>query len=122
LSSNKPIILNSFLRKSLKAFALKALVRSSGAELNRIGRSRHWQLIASNTQLNEIINLISESEEPSWQWLAKYLQTQKQQLTHQELLALVKRNKGISVNELVAKTDCSIAMARQVIDELEWMD
>ncbi|GLX85586.1 ribosome recycling factor Rrf [Thalassotalea loyana] len=116
------IILPSFLRKSLKAYALKALIREHGCTLNRIGRSRNWQLKGTTDQLELVINDIAQSDEASWQWLIKKLSSHIEYSTHESLLALAKRNPNITVNELMAKANCTLAQARQIIDELEWLD
>ncbi|MFT5757297.1 MAG: hypothetical protein ACI9LM_002026 [Alteromonadaceae bacterium] len=106
----------------MKAYALKAQIRITGSELYRIGRSRNWQLKANLAQLELIINAIESADEPSWQWLAKHLNSQKKNLSHDDLVRIAKRNSGISMNQLMAKTDCTIAQARQVLDELEELD
>jgi DNA-binding IclR family transcriptional regulator len=36
------------------------------------------------------------------------------------LLAIAKKNSGITVSELMQRTDCTIAEARRVIDVLEF--
>jgi len=115
----KPIILSSFLRRSLKAYALKSLLRSTGCELSRLGRSRNWRLIATQQQLQEIILLIGSSNEPSWQWLCPVLSKHKAQISHQELLDLIMRKTEITINELLARTDCTLAQARKALDESE---
>lgn len=116
----KPITLPSFLRRVFKAYALKSEIREIGAELNRIGRSRNWQLKATFEQIEAIIDITENANEDSWLWVAKLLRQQHQHLTHDMLLNIAKKNPGITVNQLMAKTDCTIAQARQVIDELEW--
>ena len=116
------IILPSFLRKSLKAYALKALIREHGCTLNRIGRSRNWQLKGTTDQLELVINDIAQIDEASWQWLIKKLSSHIEYSTHESLLALAKRNPNITVNELMTKANCTLAQARQIIDELEWLD
>lgn len=116
------IILPSLVRRAMKAYALKALIRESGAELNRIGRSRNWQLKAKPEQLEKIIDHIEHHNEQTWLWLAKQLREHVSYNTHESLVALAKRNPNISVNELMAKTDCTIAQARKVIDELEFLE
>lgn len=115
----KPIILSSFLRRSLKAYALKSLLRSTGCELSRLGRSRNWRLIATQQQLQEIILLIGNSNEPSWQWLVPFLTHYKAQISHQELLVMIKHKPEITLNELLARTDCTLAQARKALDEVE---
>ena len=119
-AEHTPITLPSFLRKTLKAYALKAEIRALGCELHRIGRSRNWQLKASFEQIEAIIVFIEQSEEKSWYWLANHLRKQYQMLSHDCLLKIAKQKPGITVNELMARTDCTIAQARQIIDELEW--
>lgn len=121
--NNTPIIkLPSLLRKVLKAYALKALIRASGCELQRIGRSRNWQLKATFEQLENIIVAIESSNEPSWQWLAKHLNHKQQNLSHDELIRIAKLKPDITINQLMARTDCTIAQARKIIDELEGLD
>jgi hypothetical protein len=118
-----PVInLPSLLRKVFKAYALKAGIRDCGCELYRIGRSRNWQLKASFEQLEQVVAFIQASEEPSWQWLVSYLMNQRQTLSHEELLRIAKIKPEITVNQLMARTDCTIAEARKVIDEIEWQD
>lgn len=105
----------------MKAYALKAEIRALGCELNRIGRSRNWRLTANINQIQAIIALVESSEEASWLWLAKLLRKQQENITHDELTAIAKQNAGITVNQLVALTDCTAGQARRVIDEIEFM-
>lgn len=121
--SHIPVInLPSLLRKVIKAYALKSGIRACGCELYRIGRSRNWQLKATFEQLEQVISFIETSEEPSWQWLVKYLINQRQCLSHEELLRIAKIKPDITVNQLMTRTDCTIAQARKVIDEIEWLE
>ena len=106
----------------MKAYSLKAHIRQQGCELHRIGRSRHWQLKANFDQLQAIIAFIDLSNEPSWLWLTKLLRSEYQQLSHDELLKIASALAEITVSALIAKTDCTIAQARQVIDELEELE
>ena len=116
------ITLPSFLRRVFKAYALKAHIRAQGCDLHRIGRSRHWQIKATPEQLTAVINIIEEANEESWLWVAKHLKTHRQVLTHQHILTIAKKHKNISINALMALTDCTIIQARKVLDELEWQD
>lgn len=113
-------MLPSFLRRALKAFALKAMVRDSGCELQRIGRSRHWRLSATREQMTMIIEQVRDSEEPSWQWVVKLLEQERGNLTQAEIINFVTRNPEITVNELVILANCTIAEARQALDTYEW--
>lgn len=122
LNKINTITLPSFLRKAMKAYALKTLIRQQGCELQRIGRSRNWQLKANFEQIQTIIHLIELANEPSWAWLAKLLQKEYQHLSHDELLSVANRLEEVTVSALIARTDCTIAQARKVIDELEGLD
>ncbi|WDE07313.1 hypothetical protein SG34_010700 [Thalassomonas viridans] len=106
----------------MKAYALKAHIRGTGSELQRIGRSRNWQLKATRHQLLEIIDIIEQADEQSWLWLASLLKSHREHITHDELLAIARRKPGITVNELLTRADCTLAQARIVIDELEGLD
>jgi hypothetical protein len=106
----------------MKAYALKAYIRQQGCDLQRIGRSRNWQLKANFEQLQAIVAFIDLSNEPTWFWLAKLLKNQYQHLSHEELLRIASMIDKVTVSALIARTDCTIAQARQVIDELEGLD
>lgn len=113
------IILPSFLRRVMKSYAIKAEIRAIGCTLQRKGRSRNWTLTANFEQLERIISFIHSSEEASWQWLAKHINEHQKNLSHSELINIANKQPGISINQLMARTDCTIAEARLVIDELE---
>jgi len=116
------INLPSFLRRAMNAYMLKAKIRELGCELHRIGRSRNWQLKANISQIQDIVTFIEETREPSWLWFAKLLRQEYQHLSHDLLLSLAKRQSSITIASLMAQTDCTIAQARKVIDELEELD
>ena len=116
------ITLPSFLRRTMKAYALKAHIRQQGCELNRIGRSRNWLLKANFDQLQSIIAFIELTGEPSWMWLTKLLRSEYQYLSHDELLRIASTIEKVTLSTLIARSDCTIAQARQVIDELEGLD
>ena len=106
----------------MKAYTLKAYIRQQGCELHRIGRSRNWQIKANFTQLQEILIFIDLSGEPSWLWLTKLLRSQYQHLSHTELLKVATMLEEVTLSALIGRTDCTIAQARKVIDELEGLD
>ena len=106
----------------MKAYALKSHIRELGCELYRIGRSRNWQLKADHHQVFDIIDFIEQADEESWRWLVTLLKKQSEAFTHEDLISIAQRNTEITVNELLSKTDCTIAQARRVIDEIEWLD
>lgn len=119
MEKTNTITLPSFLRRTMKAYALKAYIRHQGCDLHRIGRSRNWQLKANFEQLQTIIAFVELENEPSWLWLAKLLRNEYKHLTHDELLRIASTLEDITINALIARTDCTIAQARTIIDELE---
>ena len=106
----------------MKAYALKAHIRQQGCELKRIGRSRNWLLMANFDQLQAIITFVELTSEPSWMWLIKLLKSEFKHLSHDELVRIASTIEEVTVSALVARSDCTIAQARLVIDELEELD
>ena len=113
------INLPAFVRRTIKAYALKAHIRQLGCDLSRIGRSRNWQLKANFSQIQALVKLIEQEQEESWLWLGKLLKREYQHLNHDNLLALAIRLDNLTVTALMALTDCTLAQARKVLDELE---
>jgi len=116
------INLPSFVRRSLKAQILKVYIRQQGCQLSRIGRSRNWQLKANFTQLQAIVGFIENENEVSWLWLEKRLRKEYQHLNHENLVTLAGRLNTLTIAALMAQTDCTLAQARKVLDELEGID
>ena len=116
------INLPSFVRRSNKAQPLKLYIRQQGCQLSRIGRSRNWQLKANFTQLQAIVRFIENENEVSWLWLEKRLKKEYQHLNHEDLVKLAKRLSTLTISALMAQTDCTLAQARKVLDELEGID
>lgn len=122
MEKTNTVTLPSFLRRTLKAYVLKAHIRQQGCELHRIGRSRNWQLKANFEQLQAIIDFVDSSKEPSWLWLAKLLRNEYKHLTHDQLVKIASTLEEVTVSALIARSDCTIAQARMIIDELEDLD
>ena len=116
-----PIPIRALAGRTVETFALKALIRDTGAVLTRKGRSSNWLLFADKEQMRQIVGDIEQSGQQSWQWLAKLIREKHSQYSFEELRNLVSRNPNITVNQLVAMTDCTLADARRVIDdEMDW--
>jgi hypothetical protein len=113
------INLPSFLRRTIKTDVLKAHIKLQQCDLNRIGRSRNWRLKANFKQIEAIIIYIESIGEPSWTWIIKQLKSQYKDFSYKELLKIAYTMENVTISALTAKTDCTIAQARQVIDELE---
>lgn len=122
MDKTNTISLPSFLRKTRNSILLKNKISVLGCDLHRIGRSRNWLLKAKFEQIQAIITFIDETDEPSWQWLSKRLKSHYQDLTHDQLLKIASTLNNVTVSALIRVTDCTLAQARQVIDELEELD
>ncbi|MCG7550520.1 ribosome recycling factor family protein [Pseudoalteromonas sp. Of7M-16] len=114
------IQLNSFVRRVERADKLKALIKSSGAQLNRKGRSRHWRIQGDWSQLELIIQQIQQYDEPSWQWIVEKLRCHKPKSSLEGLVSIVKHNPTITLQQLIAQTDCTLVEARKAFDEVAW--
>ncbi len=114
------IPLNSFVRRINKPDILKAVIKNSGARLTRVGRSRNWKISADLTQVEAILHQAQAEEEPSWQWFITQLSQYKPQLTVIDLVNIIKNEPLITLNQLMAKTDCSTSDARAAMDKVEW--
>lgn len=111
--------LPSLVRRCHNAYLLKVFIKGAGAELRRVGRSRNWVLLADTEQASNIIEYIEESNEKSWQWVAKALFTEIEVLSYEALLFLAKQQPNITIANLISKTNCTLAQARKVLDDLE---
>jgi type VI protein secretion system component VasK len=115
------ISLPSFARRTNKTALLKAQISLSGAKLSRVGRSRNWQLQANFEQLHRISLFIEEEQEHTWTWLLRLFKSNFQVLTHNELLDIADALKDLTLSSLMAATDCTLAQARKVLDDLEML-
>ena len=114
------IALNSFVRRTEQTPKLKALICDCGGSLSRQGRSRNWVLTISSQQAIALRKAIEEARQPSWLWLANLLTKEQQPLTEAEIKTLATEHWPITVSELMSLSDCTLAEARKVIDEIEW--
>ena len=110
------INLPAFVRRTMKAYALKAHIRQLGCNLSRIGRSRNWQLKANFSQIQALVTLIEQEQEESWLWLGKLLKKEYQHSSHESLLSLATRLDNLTITALMALTDCTLAQSRMVLD------
>jgi hypothetical protein len=106
----------------MKTNALKVKIKELGCDLNRLGRSRNWQLKANTDQIQLLVSFIEQEDENSWLWIAKLLRQEYKHLSHEVLVSLARRQKVITIASLMAQTDCTVAQARKVIDEIEELD
>lgn len=113
------ISLPSFIRRIKEASVLKAQILSFGCKLQRKGRSRNWLLIGNFEQLENITSYINSSNETSWLWVATRISSLKKNLSFDELTEIAKKQPNITITQFIKQTDCTVAEARRVLDELE---
>ena len=114
------ITLNSFVRRTDHTQALKNLIRNSGAQLQRKGRSRNWELEVSSEQAIQLRNAIEASREVTWHWIEKALTAHVPALTLSQVNTIAQQHWPVTVTQLTILTNCTMAEARAVIDSIEW--
>ena len=120
--SNQNLIsvdLPSLVRRTQHTQTFKGECRKTGAILSRKGRSRNWQLALTANQLQQLVEVIYRTQEPSWHWIAKRLEQHRPKSTADQLLALITERPSITVSELQNATDCTLAEARLAIERFE---
>ncbi len=115
-------LLNSFVRRCSAADQLKTTIKQSGASLTRKGRSRNWLLIITPSQKKHLCSAIYQANQPSWLWLIKRLNDSAAPACASDIKQAALDNPGITVSQLVNLTSCTLAEARNVLDEIEWRD
>ncbi|KZN60233.1 hypothetical protein N473_24955 [Pseudoalteromonas luteoviolacea CPMOR-1] len=115
------IQLNSFVRRIEQAHSLKAIIKSSGAHLSRIGRSRNWRIRGSRSQFEFIIEHAQQHEESSWRWVIENLINTFPKPDLAELVNMVRNNPAITHQQLIAETECTLVEARKAFD-IAWED
>lgn len=116
------IKLPSFVRRTQKTELLKACIQDTGANLLRIGRSRNWQLQASLKQLLSLTTYLEKQQEQSWLWLYALCKAEYQRLSHDDLITIASSLPTLTISGLVTLTDCTLAQARKIIDDIEALD
>ncbi|KZN53004.1 ribosome recycling factor family protein [Pseudoalteromonas luteoviolacea] len=114
------IQLNSFVRRVNHASELKSIIKATGAQLNRKGRSRNWRLQGNWSQCELIIQSIQQQDEPSWHWVLEVLNKLKPKPSIADLVDEINANPNITLQQLMIKTDCSLIEARKAFDLVAW--
>jgi len=120
MSDKTRIALNNFVRRTDHTSKLKELISGTGAMLSRKGRSRNWVLTISSQQAIALRKAIEEAGQTTWLWLANLLTKEQKPLSEAEIKTIAMQHWPITVSELMSISDCTLAEARKVIDEVEW--
>ncbi|WP_104401506.1 ribosome recycling factor family protein [Vibrio penaeicida] len=97
---------------------VKSIALQYQAELKRIRRSRNWQVIAKFEDLRAFSAALIEIDHEAYQFIIKKIDERVEALRElhlplsDQLSALILANPNITLNELMEKTNCTLAQAR----------
>ncbi|MDO6765988.1 ribosome recycling factor family protein [Agarivorans sp. 1_MG-2023] len=96
----------------------KQLADANSCAIKRIRRSRNWQLIGSEQAAIKLLKSLRDLQDEGMRYLVTKLDEQlkafqeQQEPKHERLLRLVSEKPNITLNELIERTDCTLAEAR----------
>lgn len=107
--------LNNFIHRIDCKASIIELFTQHHCSVKRIRRSKNWQLTGTQAQLTELSDILQKDKTA---WIADAID--KALPTPSFNLALIiKSTPTITVNQLMAKTGCSLVEARSAIDTAE---
>lgn len=96
----------------------KAVAAQHQCELKRIRRSRHWQIMGNSANLALLASTLQTEENQAFDYLINKIQisllalNNKSESKTEQLVSLMKQQPDITLNELMATTNCTMAEAR----------
>ncbi len=96
----------------------KAMAAEKGCELKRIRRSRNWQVCGEAMDLKRFLDCIQAEQSEGLQFIINKLgvglaaHQDKLEPLEMKLVRLVLQNPNVTLAELMAETNCTIAQAR----------
>ncbi|MEJ6120854.1 ribosome recycling factor family protein [Vibrio sp. 2-Bac 85] len=109
------IKLNNFVHRIDSKSLIVEMAIQHRCTLRRIRRSKNWSLIGVEKDLIQISLYFRENNS---RWIAEAIDKALPKPTT-DLSLLLKSNPGMTVNELVAASGCSLVEARSAIDSAE---
>lgn len=103
----------------------KPIALALQCELKRIRRSRNWQLTGTVSNLTDLSSELSQSNNNGLHWLVNKVNQAINHYSHQyfppleRLTELIHSRPDITLAELMALTDCSLAEARTARFDVE---
>ncbi len=103
----------------------KLLAAEKGCELKRIRRSRNWQVSGEALDLQRFLQLLKANESETLGFVINKMEVglsahqDKLEPLEAKLVRLVLQNPNITLAELMAETNCTIAQARVARFEAE---
>ena len=97
---------------------VKILAAQHHCELKRIRRSRNWQITGASADLTHRLSAIQAEENETLNYLISKLQValraldDKPESKAEQLASLIQQQPDITLNELMAATNCTMAEAR----------
>ncbi|KGY12554.1 hypothetical protein NM22_10285 [Vibrio tubiashii] len=107
--------LNSFVHRVPDKSIVLSLAIENGCQLKRIRRSRNWQLIGEEQQLRAFMTRLDLD---AHRWIVDAIDKALPKPII-NLADLLTQTPNMTLNQLVAKSGCSLKEARQAIDEFE---
>ncbi|OEF05304.1 ribosome recycling factor family protein [Vibrio genomosp. F10] len=98
---------------------LKYVASQYDCTLNRVRRSRHWQVTGTVSSLTQFLDVLKSLEEESLRSVIKQIESilvsSSLPLESMEarLIKIIDTHPSITLNELMQKTSCSLAQARR---------
>lgn len=96
----------------------KLIAKENGCELKRVRRSRNWQVSGEPCAQRKLSDSLNFSEPEAFQYLIRKIDerlviiNENSESREEQLKKLVFENPNITLAELMAMTNCSIAEAR----------
>ncbi|USD67547.1 ribosome recycling factor family protein [Vibrio sp. SCSIO 43136] len=105
----------------------RVLAQSQGCELKRVRRSRNWQLLGEAAAILSLQSQLRRDHSSEMRFMidkiaAVPIEVIPQLSLEEQLIALVVANPNITLSEMMAETDCSVAQARTARFEAESLD
>jgi hypothetical protein len=116
LTVSLPALIHRIGSNNLKQTRVIALALK--CELKRVRRSRNWQLIGTVSDLSGLSNELSQPNNNDLHWLINKINQVINHYSHQasppfeQLTQLIHSRPDITLAELMALTDCSLAEVR----------
>lgn len=96
----------------------KATAAQHQCELKRIRRSRNWQITGASADLTTLLTALQAEQNQAFEYLINKLKSgllalnDKPESKAEQLASLIKQQPDITLNELMAATNCTMAEAR----------
>ncbi|MDF2152947.1 ribosome recycling factor family protein [Vibrio sp. CAU 1672] len=105
----------------------KSIAAERGCELKRVRRSRHWQITGEALDLKAFVDHIKAEDSERVRFVINKIEaglamhSDKLEPLEEKLIRIVQQNPNITLAELMAETNCTLAQARVARFEAEML-